>query len=62
MSTDTAQILSDLTGGVISREEAIWTFDRMKALLAAGISKANAKAIIAGEARDKPWLRPPPPA
>lgn len=52
------KMLADLSG--LSRAEVAWTAKRLQQLMAAGSSKAEAKAIVKTEAAEKPWERPPP--
>ena len=54
MSTQNgAQLLSRLSG--LSEAEIRWTFDRMKSLLASGMSNHEAKAIVKAECKSRPW-------
>lgn len=41
----------------LSEAEIQWTFLRIKALYAEGKTKQEAKAIVASEAKSKPWVR-----
>ena len=51
---DGAAMLSAASG--ISRDEIMWTFERLKHLMhVEGKSKDEAKAIVADEGRSKPW-------
>mgnify|MGYP000122509908 FL=1 len=52
---DGTKLFSRLTGGVMSPAEIKWTFDRLKALMAAGTPKDDAKEIVKAEAAGKPW-------
>jgi uncharacterized protein YoaH (UPF0181 family) len=53
---DGVRLMSDLTGGVISQAETRWTFERLKQLMVSeGKSKEEATAIVAAEARSRPW-------
>lgn len=44
-----------LTRGVLSSEEIMWTAQRMQALVRSGATPDEAKAIVAEEARSRPW-------
>lgn len=40
----------------LSKEEILWTFDRMKHLLnVEGMSKDEAKLIVSEECKEQPW-------
>lgn len=52
---DGARALADISG--LSREEVLWTFNRMKELKARGMSAEEYKAQVAREVKDKPWLK-----
>lgn len=53
---DGVGVLAELSG--LTRAEIAWTAMRLKALFAGGASKAEAKRIVAEEAKSRPWERP----
>lgn len=52
---DGAAMFAVLTG--LSKAEVMWTFERMKALQAGGMSDEAAKAVVLEESKDRPWQK-----
>lgn len=51
------EIMARLSG--LSEAEVLWTFNRLKALLAEGKTREEARAIVAREVNSRPWeVRP----
>ena len=52
------RVFEQLTGGLISSEETMWTAYRLRDLMHRdGKSKEEAKAIVAEEAKSRPWVK-----
>jgi hypothetical protein len=51
------KILADLSG--LSLAEIAWTWNRMKQLHAEGVPSEKRKAIVAEEAKSRPWEKKP---
>lgn len=46
-------IFAEITG--LPEAEILWMFNRLKELMASGVNKTDAKAIVADEGQRKPW-------
>lgn len=53
-SFDAADAVAAANGS--SREEVLWTWERMKTLRASGIDREEAEDIISREASFRPWV------
>ena len=51
------RVFEQLTGGLISSEETMWMAYRLRDLISRGKSKEEAKAIVAEEAKSRPWVK-----
>ena len=54
---DGAATMATITG--LSREEVVWTWERLSLLLGSGMEKTEAMRLVKEQAKEKPWNNPP---